>query len=157
MERFAALARAEGDAQRAARLFGAAAAVREAIGSPLPPVDRPWYEREVDATREALGEKGYTTAWAEGRAMTWEEKVADSAGPWELSNWLYCFDPSEDEGAGRDRSWWWWDAGVDGAEAGWIDVATTGWPFGTGSLYWLIEASGGRAPGLLSRDRSSLA
>jgi hypothetical protein len=34
-------------------------------------------------------------------------------------------------------------AGDDGPEKGWIDVATTGWPFGTGSLYWLIEASGG--------------
>ncbi|MBW8702253.1 hypothetical protein MBT84_21835 [Streptomyces sp. MBT84] len=26
----------------------------------------------------------------------------------------------------------------------WVAVATTGWPFGSGSLSWLIKASGGR-------------
>jgi len=35
------LAAAQGQAQRAARLLGAASALREAIGVPLPPVDRP--------------------------------------------------------------------------------------------------------------------
>ena len=84
---------------------------------------------------------------AQWRAKSWEEKVAESVGPWRLSNWLYYFDPTEGEGAGSDRSWWWWDAGVDQTGGGWIDVATTGWPFGTGSLYWLIEASGGIDPG----------
>ncbi|MET8897392.1 hypothetical protein [Streptomyces albogriseolus] len=29
---------------------------------------------------------------------------------------------------------------------GWIQVATTGWPFGGGSLSWLKEAGGGAAP-----------
>ena len=43
---------------------------------------------------------------------------------------------------GDDRSWWWWDAGVDGPGSGWVEVATTGWPFGSGSLSWLIEARG---------------
>ncbi|MGW5480344.1 hypothetical protein [Streptomyces sp. NPDC004008] len=43
---------------------------------------------------------------------------------------------------GDDRSWWWWHADTDDS-GGWIQVATTGWPFGSGSLAWLIEASGG--------------
>ncbi|WP_211342885.1 hypothetical protein [Actinomadura pelletieri] len=83
------------------------------------------------------------TAW--WSALTPEEKRAASEGPWMLSDWLYYFDPTTD-GGGDDRSWWWWDAGIDTSETGWIDVATTGWPFGTGSLYWLIEASGGQNP-----------
>ncbi|MFC7310171.1 hypothetical protein ACFQVC_38915 [Streptomyces monticola] len=82
---------------------------------------------------------------ARWRGLSPAEKAAAAAGPWTLSNWLYYFDPT-DEGQGDDRSWWWWNAGTDDAHAGWIDVATTGWPFGTGSLYWLIEASGGSDP-----------
>lgn len=85
------------------------------------------------------------TAWLERwRAMSPEEKAAESREPWRLSNWLYRFDPSED-GDGDDRSWW-WNAGADEQGRGWIEVETTGWPFGTGSLYWLIEASGGSDP-----------
>jgi len=36
------------------------------------------------------------------QAMSPEEKVAEAAGPWRLSNWLYYFDPSG-EGMGGDR------------------------------------------------------
>lgn len=74
--------------------------------------------------------------------MTPEQKSAFSQGPWALSDWLYYFDPTED-GMGHDRSWWWWDAGSDEPGNGWVEVATTGWPFGSGSLSWLIKASGG--------------
>jgi hypothetical protein len=83
-------------------------------------------------------------AWLQKwRAMTSEQKSAFSQEPWTLSDWLYYFDPT-DEGIGHDRSWWWWDAGSDESGNGWVEVATTGWPFGSGSLSWLIEASGGR-------------
>jgi hypothetical protein len=85
-------------------------------------------------------------ALARWQALTPEEKLAHAQGPWALSNWLYYFDPTE-EGQGDDRSWWWWNAGTDQLGTGWIEVATTGWPFWTGSLYWLIEASGGVNPG----------
>ena len=82
-------------------------------------------------------------AWyKQWRAMTPEQKAAASEGPWKLSDWLYYFDPS-DEGMGDDRQWWWWDAGVEEPGRGWVQVATTGWPFGSGPLTWLIEASGG--------------
>ncbi|MEV3973483.1 hypothetical protein AB0K68_36015 [Streptomyces sp. NPDC050698] len=69
-----------------------------------------------------------------------EEKATVDQGPWTLSAWLYYFDPT-DEGMGDDRSWW-WHAGTD-ESGGWVQVAATGWPFGSGSLSWLIEASGG--------------
>jgi hypothetical protein len=76
------------------------------------------------------------------RAMTQQQKAAACRGPWMLSDWLHCFDTTG-EGAGEDRSWWWWDAGVDEPHGGWVQVVTTGWPFGSGSLSWLIEAGGG--------------
>ncbi|WP_260328590.1 hypothetical protein [Streptomyces sp. Ag109_O5-1] len=88
------------------------------------------------------GEPFDVEAWLrQWRAMTPEERAAVDQGPWTLSGWLYYFDPTE-EGMGDDRSWWWWHAGTD-ESGGWVQVATTGWPFGSGSLSWLIEASGG--------------
>jgi DNA-binding NarL/FixJ family response regulator len=50
------------------------------MGQPLSPVERVAYEMEVAATRRRLGEKGFTTAWAEGRSMTAEQVlIAQSA------------------------------------------------------------------------------
>ena len=60
----------------AAGLWGAAEALRETIGTPLPPVERDTYERSVAAVRTQLGEKAFATAWAEGRAMTPEQAFA---------------------------------------------------------------------------------
>lgn len=88
------------------------------------------------------GEPVDAEAWMRRwQAMTPEQKAALSQGPWTLSGWLDCFDPTE-EGRGDDRSWWWWHAGTD-ESGGWVQVVTTGWPFGSGSLTWLIEACGG--------------
>ncbi|MET9492805.1 hypothetical protein [Nocardia sp. NPDC006630] len=82
-------------------------------------------------------------AWLrQWRAKTPEQKAVACQGPWSLSDWLFYFDTTE-EGRGDDRSWWWWHAGTEVSGEGWVQVATTGWPFETGSLSWLIEASGG--------------
>jgi predicted ATPase/class 3 adenylate cyclase/DNA-binding CsgD family transcriptional regulator len=63
----------------AARLWGAAEALRESIGAPLPPVERANYERSVAAARAKLGEQYFAVAWAEGRSMT-PEQVLDARG-----------------------------------------------------------------------------
>jgi tetratricopeptide (TPR) repeat protein len=62
----------------AARLFGAAEAARDALGTPLFPVDRPEYDRSVAAARGALGEEAFVAAWAEGRALELEQAVASA-------------------------------------------------------------------------------
>jgi len=62
-------------AGRAARLFGAAAALRDAIGSPLPPSERPDYERGL-AVAHAGDPQAFAAAWAVGRAMEFEQAVA---------------------------------------------------------------------------------
>jgi tetratricopeptide (TPR) repeat protein len=61
---------------RAARLLGAADALREAIGMPLPPNDRQSYERTTAATRAAVGEHAWAAAWAEGEGMQLEQVIA---------------------------------------------------------------------------------
>jgi tetratricopeptide (TPR) repeat protein len=65
-----------GDAEQAARLFGAAEAIRDTIGAPLPPVDRPAYERDVAALRTHLDNQAVARRWAEGRALTCEQIIS---------------------------------------------------------------------------------
>jgi hypothetical protein len=75
---------AGGRMERAARLFGAAAALRAALGDAaargwtfqLAPPNREAYERQVAAARAALGEEAFATAWAEGEALAPEQAVA---------------------------------------------------------------------------------
>ncbi len=60
----------------AAQLWGAAEALREAIGVPIPPVELADYERSLSAARVHLGERASAAAWVQGRAMTPEQALA---------------------------------------------------------------------------------
>jgi predicted ATPase len=80
LEGFARVAIAQGQPERAARLFGAAAALREAIGAPLPPIDRFRYERLVAAARAGLTEDAFAAAWIQGRSLSLEEAIAEALG-----------------------------------------------------------------------------
>jgi predicted ATPase/class 3 adenylate cyclase/DNA-binding CsgD family transcriptional regulator len=66
---------AEGLAE-AARLFGAAEALRESIGYVRFLVEREAYEADVAIVREGLTEEEFRRAWEEGRAMSLDEAVA---------------------------------------------------------------------------------
>jgi non-specific serine/threonine protein kinase len=61
--------------QRAARLMGAAARLRETIGAPVHPVDRADHERTVALCQAALGLDGYTAAWQAGQSMALDEVI----------------------------------------------------------------------------------
>ncbi|MGH3146477.1 MAG: response regulator transcription factor [Rubrobacter sp.] len=62
---------------RAARLWGAAEALREQMGMALSKFDlaASGYELELAAVRSALSEASFEAAWAEGRAMTPEQAI----------------------------------------------------------------------------------
>jgi predicted ATPase/class 3 adenylate cyclase/DNA-binding CsgD family transcriptional regulator len=85
LEGLAAVAVAQGEPLWAARLGATAESLREAMGTPLPPVYRADYERLVAATRAQLGEKAFAAAWAEGHAMT-PEQALTVQGPATLSS-----------------------------------------------------------------------
>ena len=76
LEGFAKLAGAAGQPQRAARLFGAAQALRDRIGTPIPPVERADYDAALAQARAQLDEVAFGEAWAEGRATGWEAAAA---------------------------------------------------------------------------------
>ncbi len=60
----------------AARLLGAAEALRAAIGSPTPPADRPSHDATLAAIRGALGDAATAKAQAEGRGLSPAAAVA---------------------------------------------------------------------------------
>ncbi|MGH2600154.1 MAG: tetratricopeptide repeat protein, partial [Dehalococcoidia bacterium] len=63
---------------RAARLLGAAAALREVIDLPLPLIDRPDYDRCAAAVRAALSPDTLTAAWHAGRSLPLDRAVAEA-------------------------------------------------------------------------------
>jgi predicted ATPase/class 3 adenylate cyclase len=76
LEGLGAIAVARGRPERAARLLGAAEALREAISAPLPPAEHAEHDRSVAAVRTALGEEAFAAACAAGQAMSLEDAVA---------------------------------------------------------------------------------
>jgi predicted ATPase/DNA-binding SARP family transcriptional activator len=61
----------------AARLWGAAEALREAIGAPLPPSERPLIEGTLTTLRATLGEERFAAALAAGRHFPLEQVIAE--------------------------------------------------------------------------------
>jgi non-specific serine/threonine protein kinase len=78
LEGLAAVACAQAQPQRAARLLGTAAALREALGAPLPPADRASYERTVATARAHLNAAAFARVWEEGRAMVLDQAIAEA-------------------------------------------------------------------------------
>ncbi|HET9224324.1 MAG TPA: tetratricopeptide repeat protein, partial [Roseiflexaceae bacterium] len=76
LEGLAEVAAARGRPERATRLFGAAEALRETLGAPLPPVERAPYDDGVNAARAQLDAAAFAAAWAAGRALRLDQAVA---------------------------------------------------------------------------------
>jgi predicted ATPase/DNA-binding XRE family transcriptional regulator len=78
LEGLAAVAAGQGDCARAARLWGAAQACREATGIPMPTFDARDYDRWVAAARARFDADAFAAAWAERRSMPLERAVAEA-------------------------------------------------------------------------------
>ena len=67
-----------GQRQRAARLFGAAEALRDTIGAQIQPGDRADYEANLAVVRSGLDASTLDACWNAGRAMSLEQMVASA-------------------------------------------------------------------------------
>jgi DNA-binding CsgD family transcriptional regulator/tetratricopeptide (TPR) repeat protein len=76
LECLAALPGETGSHREAARLFATAEAIRQRMGAVRFKVWDAGYEASVAALRNALGEKDFDFAWAEGAALSTEEAIA---------------------------------------------------------------------------------
>jgi predicted ATPase/DNA-binding SARP family transcriptional activator/Tfp pilus assembly protein PilF len=78
---FAELEYAEHRPERAARLIGAAEALRDALGTPLPVRDRATYDDLLGSVRSRLTREAFARAHAQGRALSPEQAVAYALEP----------------------------------------------------------------------------
>jgi len=76
LEGLARVVAAQGELVWAARLWGTAEALREALGTPIFSIHKAEYEQTVIAVRSALGTRAFTAAWVEGRQMTLEQALS---------------------------------------------------------------------------------
>jgi hypothetical protein len=60
----------------ALRLAGAAAALRQSVGAPLPPAERARLDQNLEAARQAMSNTAGAAAWMEGWAMPAEKAIA---------------------------------------------------------------------------------
>ncbi|GAC1389996.1 MAG: hypothetical protein NVSMB38_06090 [Ktedonobacteraceae bacterium] len=70
LEGLAEVVMVQGQAEWAAQLWGAAASLRQEIGTPMFPIDVAAYERALDSARTHLGEAAFLIAYHAGQAMT---------------------------------------------------------------------------------------
>lgn len=76
LEGWAWVTRNGGDGQRAAQLFGAAAALRAASHAVPPPYEATERDQKIETLRAALGAAAFERGWAEGQQMLPDEAVA---------------------------------------------------------------------------------
>jgi hypothetical protein len=76
LEGLAAVNQTQGQPERAARLLGAAVALRQAVGIPAPTNARAEYDHSVAVARVALGEEAFAEAWKAGREMSLDQAIA---------------------------------------------------------------------------------
>ena len=72
---FVELALGRGQWEQATQMWGAAHALRERIGAPLPPSVCEGYAQEKAAVQEKLGTEAFGLAWAQGHAMPLEQAI----------------------------------------------------------------------------------
>jgi tetratricopeptide (TPR) repeat protein len=75
LEQLASVAVADRQPEQAARLLGAAQALREASGAAMHPYQLAEYERSLESLRSQLDEATFAAQWTAGRAMTMEQAV----------------------------------------------------------------------------------
>jgi DNA-binding CsgD family transcriptional regulator len=78
LEDIADIAGRTGQAEIAARLYGAAEAQRERAGQPVQPLYRAEFERDADVARRALGDVAFAEAWERGKQQPLEDVVAEA-------------------------------------------------------------------------------
>jgi hypothetical protein len=76
LEGLASVLAAQQGRLQAARLYGAAEALREAAGAPLPQSERASYDRKTAAARSGVEEGAWKAAWEEGRKLSLPQVLA---------------------------------------------------------------------------------
>jgi len=76
LEGFACLYAQQGSAKRAVLLFGVSSALREVMGTPLPPSEQAEFDLLIAAAKVVIGNERFDSAWAHGRSLNLEQAIA---------------------------------------------------------------------------------
>jgi predicted ATPase/tetratricopeptide (TPR) repeat protein/DNA-binding XRE family transcriptional regulator len=77
LEGLAGVAAGQGEAQRAARLHGAAGAIRASCGTPVRPCLQDIYDRGIAAAKAGLGQEEFARAYQQGRSVAAEQMITE--------------------------------------------------------------------------------
>ncbi len=75
LESFGCMAAAQSQPEHAARLFGAAEALRQRLKTDMTPLERREYEETVTGLRKQMEPAELAKVWAEGRALDMEQAI----------------------------------------------------------------------------------
>jgi hypothetical protein len=78
LEGISAVACAQGSYQHATRLCAAAAALRFAVQTPLPPTEQGDFDQVVMTARAELDERTFTEEWRIGSSMTQDDAISSA-------------------------------------------------------------------------------
>jgi predicted ATPase/DNA-binding XRE family transcriptional regulator len=70
-----------GDPSRGARLFGAAEALRRAVGSPIFPAERAEYDAEIATVRSLVGDDAFDVQWRIGATVSLDRALEEARRP----------------------------------------------------------------------------
>lgn len=87
LEELAAWSGAASGGAQTPKLYGAARALRQTMGAPLPPVDGATRDSVMARSRSQLGGAAFDAAWAEGLAMSYEQAVDFAAELRKKQDW----------------------------------------------------------------------
>jgi predicted ATPase/class 3 adenylate cyclase len=78
LECFGFIALAQGQPERAVRLWAAAAALREQVGAPMMPQEQAEYQAQRALAQEQLGAVAFAAIWDAGRQLTAEQAIREA-------------------------------------------------------------------------------
>lgn len=97
LEGLASLAVQAGQSALAARLLGAASALRARMGTPVRPIDQPAVERTLATARATLGPAAFATVWAAAEELSPEQILSTLPGA--AQGAARCGAPTSEHGA----------------------------------------------------------
>jgi hypothetical protein len=105
-----------------------------------PPSDVEWGELLpawfVSRCGPELSQEQAEEETARWRALSRDEQIRwEEERRWSLADWIYWFKP-------ENRCWYWWDAKPLDDKVLVVAVEAYEWPFPSGALAWLLQASG---------------
>jgi hypothetical protein len=97
-----------------------------------------WFVSICSSEKTPEEDEEYLKRWRQLSAN--EQMLSEEESSWSVMEWVSWFEPSD---APCDRRYWfWWDAFIQDPDTLLLAIAVIDLPFPSGTLFWLLKASG---------------